>query len=558
MDTLDQTPLGQLVGLCSASPRLFLIPIHALRWSPRTRISLVVRRRRKRKMARVPSILPSLASSNPLRWITVCGPGAIIASLTIGSGELVFSSRGGAIFGYSILWVFLFVSVLKWALVFASARHMVLSGAHPFERWICLPGPRAWLPIALLLPAIVTIPIWIGFLAGTTGTLFQDLTGIDKHICGAAALSLVAGFVVFGGYRVLERVQVGILGVLLLAVSISAVLMNPDWVAVLRGFLPSPLLYPDWLAESAPDIAQQPIWVEVSLYVGVVGGASYDYIAYVAFLREKHWGLSSVDTPVPGETINALANDAALTQWLRAPLVDCTLSFLAVILFSAVFVISGAVALSPSHQIPSGDNLLNLQAEFVTQLSPWLYPLYVIGASLTLLGTLYGTNEVGPAMVQELCRACNPTFASQFAKRIRSCVVGWGITGGFLVLGWSYLNHMGGAEGNPPTLVQIVTPAALFTHVTSCALICFLNPWMDRQFLPPRLRMGWVLTVLNLVAGIVFLGVGIKSYWEYGAARSPTPILGGLIAAGSLASVVVLGLIVAWLFLDRSQGASAE
>ena len=32
------------------------------------------------------------------------GPGAIIASVTIGSGETVFASRGGAVFGYAMLW----------------------------------------------------------------------------------------------------------------------------------------------------------------------------------------------------------------------------------------------------------------------------------------------------------------------------------------------------------------------------------------------------------------------------------------------------------------------
>ena len=88
---------------------------------------------------------PALQSRNPLRWLSVFGPGAIIASLTIGVGELVFSSRGGAIFGYRLLWFFALVLAMKWVLVFGSARHMILTGAHPFQRWMELPGPRGWL-----------------------------------------------------------------------------------------------------------------------------------------------------------------------------------------------------------------------------------------------------------------------------------------------------------------------------------------------------------------------------------------------------------------------------
>ena len=56
---------------------------------------------------------PSLLSHNPLRWLAIFGPGAVIASLTIGVGETVFSARGGAIFGYRLLWLFLLVLVLN-------------------------------------------------------------------------------------------------------------------------------------------------------------------------------------------------------------------------------------------------------------------------------------------------------------------------------------------------------------------------------------------------------------------------------------------------------------
>ena len=68
----------------------------------------------------------------PLDWLKVFGPGAIIASLTIGTGELIFSSRGGALFGYRILCVFAAICLLKFGLVVASSRHIVLTGVHPY------------------------------------------------------------------------------------------------------------------------------------------------------------------------------------------------------------------------------------------------------------------------------------------------------------------------------------------------------------------------------------------------------------------------------------------
>ena len=47
-----------------------------------------------------------------LGWLALFGPGAVIASLTIGTGELIFSSRGGALFGYRILFLFLIIFIL--------------------------------------------------------------------------------------------------------------------------------------------------------------------------------------------------------------------------------------------------------------------------------------------------------------------------------------------------------------------------------------------------------------------------------------------------------------
>ena len=131
-------------------------------------------------------------------WVAVFGPGAIIASLTIGTGELVFSSRAGALFGYPIISLFVGISILKWALVLGSARHMVLTGVHPFERMAEFPGPRGWVPRALLILAATAIPIWVAFHCGVVGNLLSwasgtrgGLDGGVDFVWGAAVLAVV-------------------------------------------------------------------------------------------------------------------------------------------------------------------------------------------------------------------------------------------------------------------------------------------------------------------------------------------------------------------------------
>jgi hypothetical protein len=114
----------------------------------------------------------------------VFGPGAIVASLTIGTGELIFSSRGGAIFGYRTLFLFLVILLLKWSLVLAASRHIVLSGVHPYERMMDVPGPRGWLLLVLFLCAAVSVPIWISFHSGVLGNLISWLTGTGRLLHG--------------------------------------------------------------------------------------------------------------------------------------------------------------------------------------------------------------------------------------------------------------------------------------------------------------------------------------------------------------------------------------
>ena len=71
----------------------------------------------------------------------------------------------------------------------------------------------------------------------------------------------------------------------------TLLLYRPDWWQLLQGVVvPQPLRYPPWLSTEYPEVAQQPVWVELTRYVGVIGGGGFDYMAYTSFLRDKGWG----------------------------------------------------------------------------------------------------------------------------------------------------------------------------------------------------------------------------------------------------------------------------
>jgi hypothetical protein len=180
--------------------------------------------------------------------------------------------------------------------------------------------------------------------------------------------------------------------------------------------------------------------------------------------------------------------------------------------------------------------MLNLQEQFLTTLHAGLWPLYVLGAGLTMVGTLYGTIEMSTYVAQEVLRAVDPHGLGSNLARIRRITIAWSVSGAFALLA---LNHV---QENV-NLIEFITPATLFTGLLSCGFVCLLAPWADRRFLPAALRMNRPLAALNGVSGLIFLGLGIKSYWDYAANPNQNAMVTATAVAGFVIAVV---LAFAW------------
>ncbi len=474
----------------------------------------------------------ALIRANPVLWLRFFGPGAIVASLTLGSGETLFASRGGTVFGYRILWVFLVVAFLKWVLAYSSMRHMILSGGHPLYRWSLIGGPRGWFTLFMFIIVVVCQPVWTSFLLGILGTVCAWIFGVGDlyfwaTVCGAVAFVPLA----LGGYDFLEKAQMIILGATGICIVVAIFYVGPDWLAATRGaLLPQPLSYPDWLPDKLPQFRFRSVWVEVLVYVSAIGGSSYDYLAYASFLRDKKWGWSHMGLASSRQLRETAEQpDHPARIWLRAALIDTLVSFVALTILSCCFAMLGTIILSPLQQVPEGNNLLNHQAAFLTALSPWLLPLYQIAIFLTFFGSIYGGPELLNRVFVEYLDTLPRWRGRLRVRKIRAVAIVWYLGVGLLIL-WS-------SRFYPDVrLVDIVTPAAIYTGVLTCGFYCLANPWMDRRFLPVPLRMfGW-LAVANVVAGLIFVTVGLKALWDYGQLGSYLTLTALLVASVILAS----------------------
>jgi len=464
-----------------------------------------------------PDVPSALLSKNPLRHLKFYGPGAIIASVTIGGGETVFASRGGAIFGYALLWCFVLGGVLKGIQVYSTMRVMTLTGLHPVDYWVRMKGPRAWFPFLMILVSLITIPSMFSALPKFLATLIVSLFEVRTeryedtlNLLASAILVGCAALALRSSYRALEWTMTAITFLFAAFIVAAFLAVRPDTLAILKGvFIISVPDYPDWIRETYPAIAARPPWLEILTAAGIIGGNAVDYTAYLSFIREKRWGLaspSSSGTPIENPPSPAAGDVAKGMNWLRAPRFDALVSFGFVTLFTVVFLVLGAELLAPEHAVPAGPALLTVQARFMTELHPSLFPIYVVGIIMVFFGTIYGAMELHTRALFECGRVTYPKLAANISQPLRSFrlfVVIYAVSSGLLLI-WS---------GWDP--VAILTPSVLLGGLLAAGMWCFTMLWVDRRFLPAAFRMGSALKLALWVSAILLFGAGVTSCYYY-------------------------------------------
>jgi Mn2+/Fe2+ NRAMP family transporter len=436
------------------------------------------------------------------------GPGAIIASLTIGSGESILASREGAVFGYAVLWALFAATVAKAAIVYASNRYFVLTGEHPMMRFArALPGPRGWFPAVLAVICFLSFPGWASGVARALGDYLAFLGAGPALPWAIALLLLAAGVSWIGGYAMLERAQVAIAGLMVVLVLVAVFVAQPDWLGVLGGLVPGSLEYQGFVAERYPEIADISVYVELAVFLGGVGGGMYDYIGYTGMLREKRWGmLGHHDIDAISERL--ATNEATATHpiavdedtrrqargWVRAPLIDLVAAFVAVAVIGAAFVINGATILGADKLVPTEDKVLSYQSDFLGVISPLFEYFYVVAIIMVLFGTVYALWETYTWTAYESLSALSRRVRRNGQRRMRPVVYGWTTVGAIAML-------LTGAD-----FVSLITPASIVGGIIACGIYGAGMLYIDRVNLPRPYRMSPLLQAL-VVVGSLFLFV---------------------------------------------------
>src|ERR687896_2744885 len=407
--------------------------------------------------------------------------------------------------------------IAKGALVYASNHYITVTGEHPMSRFARIfPGPRGWFPILIGVIGIASFPSFTSGLSVGLGTYFQDLGWGNAQVWAIGLILVAAALAYLGGYGPLEKVQITIVGLLIVLVLVSMFVTRPDWLGLLGGLIPSLPEYQPWVAQKYPDIAARPEFVELVVFLGSLGGGMYDYVGYTGLLREKRWGLlGHRDIDAIEDRISNLGRGDRIPlserpedvsnarQWTRAPLGDTLMSFASLGIFTIAFLVNGVTILGAQQQVPAEDKILTYQQQFLEAIAPIFKYFYIVAIIMVFFGTIYALWEVYNRTTYESLGAVSERVRRAGAGRLRPWVYLYVAVAGILLV-------LTGLD-----LVALVTPSTIVGGVLAGGIYAAGLLYAERVTLPPQYRIGTVARVLLIVAAI-FLGLaGLVGLIDY-------------------------------------------
>jgi len=376
-----------------------------------------------------------------LKYIGFFGPGAVVASLTIGQGQLILGPQIGAWAGLALLWL-ITVNIGSYIIAYVSLRFSMLSGIGLMDLF-AIKTKRGWFNWLLIIIMLIFIPVFAASIITTLGQSLAWIFGFGNYLFWGITLSLLAAMMVLlGRYRLLEVTQAIFVAVLGVGAILSVLLLSPspDIVEIGSNFLAVgqniPESYPSWV-DSVDGFQKTPISLVMLGYLGTLTFTLITLIGYLGWIKEKKWGIfkDSKDSQalserllsslkLKGEITYLPTDDDELkrSRYLLKPLViDLVFAFIIVSIVSSSYMIAGDSLLGlqgdGSVLLPSDVNLLSEQGKIFSHMASWLEPLFKVSVFFALFGTVYAGFEAGTRMLFETGKTIIPKMNNLPYKR---------------------------------------------------------------------------------------------------------------------------------------------
>ena len=473
------------------------------------------------------------------------GPGIVLASSIVGSGELIATTIVGAEAGFVLLWLIILGCAIKVAAQIEIGRTTLTWGRTPLDAFNRVPGPRfagmGWIYWGWVFMTALIVVQQGGILAGVAQSLSGGLpvtaTGrewnrmhdeaADMRVAEAAVRrrgdateadaiharleaitgamhalpsppdetiwAVVVGVVTavllgVGRYRLIERVSILLVGTFTLVTLLSLVMLqcDPAWAIssseIISGLIPS----------LPPSVGGRSPLVTALATFGIIGVGASELMIYPYWCLEKGYGQAV------GARDDSPAWAARARGWLKVMQLDAWGSMIVYTTVTICFYLLGAATLGRLGLRPSGGEMVRtLGAMYAPVFGDWARGVFLVGAFAVLYSTLFVAAAGNARMVVDGLILAGRLPADEASRAIWSkrLSVVWPLAALILALIIREPVGMVLASG----IAQAIMLAAL-----GVAVLFFRHRDFDARLTPSR---GWDLLLWLSSAGFVLIGV---------------------------------------------------
>jgi Mn2+/Fe2+ NRAMP family transporter len=351
-----------------------------------------------------------------LALLLLIGPAFVWMGEAIGSGEVILSTRFGAVMGTAVLWVPALAIFLKYWIGMAGARYTVCTGEGMMDMFSRLPGPRNWAVWIVLLAQTFAATISTGGLAVAAGTFANALVPALPGFAWSWILAALAVAIVWSGrFDALKRVMSVLITIMIIGVGYVAVKSSPEVGAIITGLFGFQIPdIPDWAVRTGR-IEANP-WREMGPIMGWAAGGFASQVWYTYWVLGAGYGMTHgrpYGQPADLQALKQMSSETAgkVRGWCRVVYADATTALVIGLVTTLSFMLAGATILGPLRVVPEGPRVaFDLASIFGAQWGRGGEILFIMAGWAALFSTLVGQLAGWPRLLSDGYRICVPRF----------------------------------------------------------------------------------------------------------------------------------------------------
>lgn len=420
------------------------------------------------------------------------GPAFVWMVSAAGSGEVLFTPRIGAMYGYALLWALIAAVTLKWFINHEMGRFAVCTGGAIMYGLSRLPGPKNWAVWFMLLPQLmVAVSLTAGMAsaaASATVLLLPGSVTLWMIILTVAASALV----LFGHYGAVEKTATVLALALGVAGVTAALWVGPDYPALAAGAVPS--------------IPHDVNYSEILPWLGFMMAGAAGIMWYSYWITARGYGAAGATEEDSHDTIDPCQipdeQRQSLRGWIKQMTLDNTVAVVGTLLPTIGFLILGAELLRPEGLLPEGQDVAETIGKLLGGVwGPFGFWFMVGGMFIAFWGSLLSQQDGFGRLFADGTKIVLKQFGAKGRWTKRSWLQAFYVIVLVTILPIVLFMFI----GEPVVLLQIAgTIEAVQLAVLPPVLL-----YMNRTQLPKDLRPGWTLWIGTVLAGLFFLAFAV-------------------------------------------------